>query len=357
MKKNMKSMVLRFVVLVSSALLTANCNEYERTDATPSIYVDHMTLKLFAGETIQLQASPTGSTYTWTCEDSEVATVSSSGFVTATGPGTTNIAVADGTVRTSVPVTVVNRIAMTGLSLNIRSVELTPGAKRSVVAVRIPENANDGGAFLWSTDNIDVATVNSVGDITGISEGEAVVACRCGSFSETVRVSVAFTRPFKGPHILSSETPCVLPMVNFDLGGDGYAFHDADTGNSGGLTYRANNGDNAGGAVDMENAANPNIGWTSDGEWLQYTVDVRTGGRYSVEVEQASPNSDGSFRIEVDGADRTGVVPASNTGGWSAFGWDAVPALLNMSEGTHKIKYYFVHGAHNIRTLRFTYVP
>jgi hypothetical protein len=353
----MKSIVLKFIALSCSVLLTVSCSKYERTDVTPSIYVDQMTLRMFTGETVQLHASPAESTYKWTCEDSEVASVSSSGLVTAAGPGTTNIVVTDGNVHTIVPLTVITRIAMTGMSLSVSDIELTPGAKVAVVAMRIPENANDGGSFLWTTGNIDVATVNSVGDITGVSEGEAVITCRSGSFSKTVRVSVTFTKPFKGPHILSSEAPCTLPVVDFDLGGEGYAFHDADTGNSGNLPYRADNGDNASGAVDMENAANPSIGWTSDGEWLQYTVDVRTGGQYQVEVEQASPNSTGSFRIEVDGVDRTGAVPASNTGAWGNYGWDTVPTLLNLSEGTHKIKYYFVRGAHNIRTLRFTHVP
>jgi uncharacterized protein YjdB len=357
MKKNMKSIVLRFAVLSCSVLLTVSCSKYERTEVTPSIYVDHTTLSMFTGETVQLQASPGESTYEWTCEDNEVATVSSSGDVTAVAPGATNIVVTDGNVHTKVPLTVIIRIAMTGMALSVDYIELTPGAKLAVVAVRIPENANDGGAFLWTTNNIDVATVNSVGDITGASEGEALITCRSGAFSETVRVSVAFTRPFKGPHVLSSEAPCTLPMVNFDLGGEGYAFHDADTGNSGNLPYRADNGDNASGAVDMENASNPNIGWTSDGEWLQYTVEVRTGGRYRVEVEECSPVSDASFRIEVDGVDQTGTVLVSNTGNWDGFVWDTVPALLNLSEGVHKIKYYFVHGAHNIRTLRFTYVP
>ncbi|MDR1098458.1 MAG: Ig-like domain-containing protein [Tannerella sp.] len=352
-----KTIILRTVILSCIALLTESCSKYERTEVVPSIYVNHMTLRMFAGETVQLQASPTGSAYEWTCEDSEVATVTPSGLVTATGPGATEIVVSDGNVRTRVPLTVITRISMTGMSLSVRSVELTPGAKVAVVALKIPEDANDSGAFLWTTGNIDVATVNSVGDITGVSEGEAVITCRSGNFSETVHVSVAFTRPFKGPHILSSAAPCTLPMVNFDLGGEGYAFHDADTGNSGGLQYRADNGDNASNAVDMENASNPNIGWTSDGEWLQYTVEVRTGGRYRVEVEQASPNSDGSFRLEVNGIDRTGAILASNTGGWGDFGWDTVPALLDLDEGTQKIKYYFVHGAHNIRTLRFTYVP
>jgi uncharacterized protein YjdB len=357
MKEKIKSIVSGLAVLFCMAILTAGCDEYERTEVTSSIYVNYMTLRMFTDETIQLQASPDESSYTWTVEDDEVASVSSSGLVTAIGPGTTDIIVSDGNVHQRVPMTVVNKIPMTGMSLNVDYVELTPGAKVAVIALKIPENANNSGAFLWTTSNIDVATVSSIGDITGVLEGESTIMCSSGGFSKTIRVSVAFTRPFKGPHIFSSAAPCTLPMVDFDLGGEGYGFHDADAGNSGGMSYRADNGDNASNAVDMENASNPNIGWTSDGEWLQYTVDVRTAGQYRVEVEEASPNSDGSFRIEVDGVDRTGTVLASNTDGWGNFGWDTVPTLLDLDEGIHKIKYYFVHGAQNIRTLRFTYVP
>jgi hypothetical protein len=353
----MNSIVLRFAVLSCCVLLTAGCSKYERTEVTPSIYVDHTALRMFTGETVQLQASPAESTYEWTCEDGEVASVSSSGLVTAVAPGTTDIVVSDGNVHTRVSLTVITRIEMTDMSLSVGYVELTPGAKVTVVAMRVPDNANDSGPFLWMTGNIDVATVNSTGEITGISEGEAVITCRSGNFSKTIRVSVTFTKPFKGPHILSSEAPCTLPMVNFDLGGEGYAFHDADTGNSGDLPYRADNGDKTGGAVDITDGTDPVIGWTADGEWLQYTVEVRTGGQYRLEIEQATPNSNGSFRIEVDGVDRTGTVLVPNTGGWGNYGWDTVPTLLNLSEGTHKIKYYFVVGVHNIKTLRFTYVP
>jgi uncharacterized protein YjdB len=356
MKKNMKSVVLAFVALSAAILWTPGCDKYERTGVTPVIYVDYSSLKMFTGETMQLTASPSESSFEWTTEDDEVATVSATGMIMATGPGATNIVVSDGSVHTKVPLTVIDRISMTGMTLSIYAVELTPGAKATVIALKIPEDANDSGSFLWTSNNVDVATVNSVGDITGISEGETEIICRSGIFSQSIKVAVTYTKPFKGPHILSSEAPYVLPMVDFDLGGEGYAFHDNDTGNSGGLTYRADNGDNASGAVDMQNA-NPNIGWTGDGEWLQYTVEVRTAGRYMVEVEEASPNSDGSFRIEVNNVDRTGTVLASNTGAWDNFRWDIVPARLTLDEGTQKIKYYFVHGAHNIRTLRFTYEP
>ncbi|MDR2384774.1 MAG: Ig-like domain-containing protein [Tannerella sp.] len=357
MKINIKSLFSIPAIFSAVILWTTGCDDYVRTGVTPYIYVNHLSLKLFTGETFQLKASPSETSYEWTSEDIDVATVSTTGLLTATGAGVTNIVVKSGDIHTKVPVTVVNKIPITGLRVDIDYVELTPGVKVNITATRIPENANDISFLIWTTGNVDVATVNAVGDITAIGEGETEIICTGGDFSQKIMVSVAYTRPFKGPHILSSEAPYILPMVNFDLGGEGYAFHDNDTGNSGNLQYRADNGDNASGNVDMENASLPNIGWTGDGEWLQYTLEVKTQGKYQVEVEEASPNSDGSFRIEVNGIDQTGTVIASNTGGWANFVWDVVPAKLTLNEGINKIKYYFVHGAHNIRTLRFTYVP
>jgi len=353
--KKMKK--INILLALTGILLLTGCDDYVRTGVTPYIYVDHLSLKLFTGESFQLKASPSEGAYEWTSEDSDIATVSSNGLVTATSAGNTNIVVKDGDTHTKVPVTVTNKIPMTGLTINITYVELTPGAKAAIIATRLPADANDSGFIVWKTNNVDVATVNSIGDITGVGEGTAEITCSSGNFSQKITVSVAYTRPFKGPHILSSAAPYTLPMINFDLGGEGYGFHDNDTGNSGGVTYRADNGDSASGAVDMENAGNPDIGWTGDGEWLQYTVEVQTAGSYTVEVEEGSPNSDGSFRIEVNGVDQTGTVLASNTGGWGNFEWDVVPTKLTLAEGTQKIKYYFVHGAMNIRTLRFTYVP
>jgi hypothetical protein len=333
------------------------CGDAERSPVVHEIFLDHQSAKMFTGETLQLTASPSESAYSWTSEDTDIATVSSSGLVTAVSEGFTNIVVSGDGLTAKMGLDVVRKIPLTALNVDISYVELTPGAKAAVIATRVPENANDFETVTWRTSDIDVCTVNSTGDITGILEGETDVICSCGAFSKGIRVSVAYTRPFLGPHILSSDAPYVLPMVNFDLGGEGYGFHDADTGNSGGLTYRANNGDNASNAVDMENAANPNIGWTANGEWLQYSLDVRTPGKYRVEIEQASPNSNASYRLELNGVDQTGTLLCSNTGGWANFGWDVVPQPITFEAGLQKLKYYFVVGAHNIRTLKFTYVP
>ena len=69
-------------------------------------------------------------------------------------------------------------------------------------------------------------------------------------------------------------TPYVIPGTiqaeNFDNGGEGVAYHDSTVGSVLG-GYRADD------SVDMLNAdGGVSVGWTTDGEWLKYTVNVTT---------------------------------------------------------------------------------
>jgi hypothetical protein len=113
--------------------------------------------------------------------------------------------------------------------------------------------------------------------------------------------------------------PGTIEMENFDNGGEGVAYHDADAANNGNAG-RTNEG------VDTENASGGglNVGWTSSGEWLEYTVSVATSGTYDLEFRVASIVGGGNFHVQFDGEDKTGLIPTSNTGGWQT--WTSVTA-------------------------------
>ena len=51
-------------------------------------------------------------------------------------------------------------------------------------------------------------------------------------------------------------------------------------------------------------------------EWLEYTVDVRKAGIYSVEIRAASAMHGGMLHLEFDGIDKSGCVSIPGTGGW-----------------------------------------
>jgi hypothetical protein len=102
-----------------------------------------------------------------------------------------------------------------------------------------------------------------------------------------------------------------IQAENYDTGGEGVAYHDADSSNNGGQ-YRSD-------GVDIEGTSDTgggyNVGWIAVDEWLEYTTDV-TGGTYDVEARVASNVSDpGDLRIKLDGVTLC-TFPVAGTGGW-----------------------------------------
>ena len=101
----------------------------------------------------------------------------------------------------------------------------------------------------------------------------------------------------------------------FDNGGEGVAFHDLSTENSGGV-FRTT-------GVDVEPTSDTgggyNIGYAFASEWLAYTVNVGAAGTYDIEARVASNGTGGTFHIEINGVDRTGPLSVPNTGGWQTW--------------------------------------
>ncbi len=354
----MKTEFLKYGLSILLLGYISGCDNYEQKIIEKNIYVDRQSLSLFIGQTVQLTASPTDGTYQyqWSSEDASVATVTSNGLVEVISEGFTNIVVSSGDLFTKVPLTAVVRVPLEDVSVSESFLELIPGGKKTILVTYIPDNANDIPEYLWSSENPDIASVNIAGEITGVDEGVTTIVYRIGDIVKEVMVDVAYTRPFKGPHILSAAVPYELPAANFDLGGEGYAFHDQDANNhTGNDNYRRNNGDNQSTPVEIEGDGGNNVGYTNPGEWLLYTVEVIDEGEYLVEAQVAVPGT-GSFHIEVDGINVTGTIDVPNTNGWGNYTWVSTPEdklTLILTEGRHKIKYYF-EGGHNFRSLKFT---
>jgi putative membrane-bound dehydrogenase-like protein len=120
----------------------------------------------------------------------------------------------------------------------------------------------------------------------------------------------AATEPFGGKPAM---IPGTVEAEHFDLGGEGKAYHDLDDRNQG-VAYREPTG------VDIEKRSDASnghgIGWTRREEWLMYSVEVATAGRYRLEIPVASKGPGGVFHIEFNGRDLTGPLRVPDTGGW-----------------------------------------
>lgn len=124
-----------------------------------------------------------------------------------------------------------------------------------------------------------------------------------------------------------------VQFENYDNGGEGVAYHDTTSGNSGGV-YRSNNVDIQ---ATTDTGGGYNIGWVKAGEWLNYTVSIAASATYAIDVRVASSGSGGTFHINVDGVNKTGTMTVPNTGGWQT--WTTITKTgIALTAGSHVIR-------------------
>ena len=164
--------------------IKSNTISVTRIEMTPS------SATMEVGETLQLNATayPTNATnrnLSWSTEDYRVASVSSSGLVTARGAGRVWIwaRAKDGSGAGNYCVVDVNEpTKVTSITLSETEKTLTVGETIELVATVLPENAYNK-SLIWSSDNEEIATVSN-GVITAMSPGECDITCASSDGSE-----------------------------------------------------------------------------------------------------------------------------------------------------------------------------
>lgn len=146
------------------------------------------------------------------------------------------------------------------------------------------------------------------------------------------------------------QIPGTLEAENYDIGGQGISYHDSDGINQGGV-YR-NDG------VDIGSFGDGlyNIGWTVNGEWLEYTVNVAETSFYDVDIVYAAGRTTpAKIGLELF---EDGIVLFSNftlpvTGNWSNY-----PTItkkdIHLTEGKHVLRLNISISGCNIDKLIFT---
>ncbi|MBN1765314.1 MAG: glycoside hydrolase family 3 C-terminal domain-containing protein [Sedimentisphaerales bacterium] len=154
------------------------------------------------------------------------------------------------------------------------------------------------------------------------------------SSTDTINITVGSGCDDQSPFYGSpSAIPGKIEAEDFDTGGEGAAYHDNDTGNNGGQ-YRTED-------VDIENCTDTgggyNVGWMSNNEWTEYTIDVAATGIYTIDIRVASKATGGNFHIEFNGTDKTGTINVPITGGWQS--WTTVSATAVLSAGIQVMRF------------------
>ena len=122
-------------------------------------------------------------------------------------------------------------------------------------------------------------------------------------------------QPFGGVN-RSFSGGATIEIEDFDTGGQDIAYNDTTSGNSGGSNYRAGSSVDLGTSSSASN--NTFVGWTQNGEWLEYTVDA-AAGTYDLTLTYASAsNTPGDVRVKL-GGQTLGTFATVNTGGWNTY--------------------------------------
>ena len=181
---------------------------------------------------------------------------------------------------------------------------------------------------------------------------KAVVVATDGTQYERLSGFTAYNprTPFDGV----IELPGIVEAENFDVGGEGLTYHDTDSKDEGGTRYRSN-----GGGVDIVTGnGGYAIGYTADGEWLEYTVNVKDPGRYTVDATVSSGTEGSGFSIGVfkDGEFKTVAnvnVPQTGNNDWNTYRTVKAALTALLEEGEQIIRITINKGLCNIDKLEF----
>ena len=216
------------------------------------------------------------------------------------------------------------------------------------------------GNTFTSSASTNGATWTTIGSATISMGASAQVGLAVTSHADGVLATATFTNvqisvqppstqnPFPGPN--PAAIPGTIESENFDTGGEGVAYHDSDAANQGGQG-RTTEG------VDIEACSEGglNIGWTTTGEWYEYTVNVATAGNYNIDVRAASMFAGGTFHIEFNGVDKTGLFTTVSTNGWQ--NWTTISkANIALTAGVQVMRVFLDNANFNLNRITFTSV-
>ncbi|WP_299605295.1 carbohydrate-binding protein [uncultured Aquimarina sp.] len=254
-------------------------------------------------------------------------------------------------IRVYKPVGGGTNVPVTGVNVTPANLTLVAGTTGNLTGAVTPANATTK-TMTFTSSNTSVATVTQSGVVTAVSAGMATITVNTtdGNFTDTATITVTEgstgdgQTPFGGsPHPI----PGTINSVDFDNGGQGIAYNDSGSGNNG--TGPRQNTD-----VDTEfRTPAGNIGWISNGEWLEYTVNVATAGTYTIDAQVASINNNGAFHIEFNGNDVTGLQSVGSTGNWGSFVNKTI-SNVSLPAGQQIMRVFMDRGRFNLGSMNFT---
>ena len=144
--------------------------------------------------------------------------------------------------------------------------------------------------------------------------------------------------------------PGTVQAEEYDLGGEGVAYHDSDPQNKG-VPFRPNEGVDIEGCGDV--GGGYDVGWIVTGEWMEYTIQVDQSGYYDITARTASVPGGGAYNISIDGISVTGRKSVPVTGGWQ-FWTDVTTTAVYIQSGVHIMRFAVEGPEFNLNWIKLT---
>jgi len=271
------------------------------------------------GNTMQIWAvlepvNAANKTVEWSSSDTAVAKVSSKGLVTGVAEGTATITATteDGGFTAQSTITVIF-ISVTGVNISLNSMSVNIGATEQLTGSVEPSNAVNQN-ISWSSSDTSVATVDSTGLVTGVSEGTATITVTTeeGGFTAQCAVTVIPAVIYQAENYTSQSGNSVLT----DFGG-----------------YTGS------GYVDFG----------SNGAWLEWNnIDGGSGGSASLIFRYANGSAvNRQCALSVNG-NSIGNLSFAPTGTWGTWTTQTVAASLNSGNNTVRLTVNTSNGGPNL---------
>lgn len=184
--------------------------------------------------------------------------------------------------------------------------------------------------------------VDCAGQINGNAYYDNCGACVGG----TTGLEACIGNPYNGE---AQVIPGIIQSEYFDTDGANVSYYDTEATNQGGA-FRTSEG------VDIEliSGSNYNIGYTEQGEWLEYTVQVLYTGTYKIHYNIASEGGNGTWHLTINGNNLAGSeMNAVSTGGWTSYNVLSSAEPVMLQSGYHTLRFLIDGSGFNIDYIEF----
>ena len=242
----------------------------------------------------------------------------------------------------------------------VRSVDMGDGADKIIVCTRgkagkieLHAGKQDGATLAtidvpasdsWQENSFDLK------DAAGVEDLFFVV--KQGGFDfdywymESEKSAVPQT-PYNGK---VAAIPGKIEAENYDEGGHNKAFYDNDRANQGGA-YREDEVD----IVQIDSTDKSKgyaLGYTEDGEWVEYTVNNEAAAEYTVQLNMATASEDVGVQLFIDDKEITDVIKAEKGEDWSTYS-TVTAKTKEIAKGEHVLKMKIVGNFVNVDWIKF----